>query len=253
MRERPAVSIVIPAWNAWETTRSCLDSLYLTLAASDEVVVVDDGSTDATPSHLAHYGWARVIRNPTNLGFAAACNRGAAAAPGEILVFLNNDTLLFGRWIDALTKPFANPEIGGVGPRSNFVSGPQLVPEAQTLPPEPSRIRSFARTWQNAHRGETSPTDRLVGFCLAIRRNAFEEVGGFDESYGNGGFEDDDLCLRLIDGSWKLAISHECFVYHRGHVTFHANGLDWYAEQQRNEGRFIARHHGTRSREVDAG
>jgi GT2 family glycosyltransferase/tetratricopeptide (TPR) repeat protein len=206
------------------------------------VVVVDDGSTDATAARLSRYPWVQVVTNGQNLGFAAACNRGAALATGEILVFLNNDTLVSGRWLDALCGVFSDPSLGAAGARSNFVSGSQMVAEAASLRPDPAAIRSFVRSWEAAHRGMTTPTTRLVGFCLAVRRAAFEKVGGFDESYGSGGFEDDDLCLRLTEAGYGLVIADECFVYHAGHVTFDANGLDWYAEQRSNEQRFFARH-----------
>jgi len=115
---RPTASIVIPAWNAWEHTEACLESLRPTLGVRDEVIVVDNGSTDATPRALGGFGWATVVRNDTNRGFAAACNQGAEAASGEIVVFLNSDTVPVGRWLDELLAPFSEDEIAATGPRS---------------------------------------------------------------------------------------------------------------------------------------
>lgn len=234
------MTIAILAWNGWETTRACLDSLRPTLGVKDQVVVVDNGSTDATPSGLSTYPWIEVVTNKVNRGFAGGCNDAAARAHNDILIFLNNDTVLPSRWIEPLVATFDDPQVGAAGPRSNFVSGPQVVPEARYS--KPSEMRRFARAWSAAHRSMTSPATRLVGFALAVRRTVFEELGGFDEAYGIGGFEDDDLCRRISASGYKLVISHESFVHHEGHKTFDVNGLDWYAEQESNRARFLTSH-----------
>ena len=226
---RPTASIVIPAWNAWEHTEACLESLRPTLGVRDEVIVVDNGSTDATPRALGGFGWATVVRNDTNRGFAAACNQGAEAASGEIVVFLNSDTVPVGRWLDELLAPFSEDEIAATGPRSNFVSGPQLVPDARYS--SRRELRDFERRWREEHKGRTTSAERLVGFCLAVRKSAFDAVGGFDEDYGQGGYEDDDLCRRLSDDGGKLVVVDSSFVHHVGHASFDANGADWRAAE----------------------
>src|SRR4051812_40892456 len=103
---RPSASIVIPVWNEWHHTRACLDSLRPTLGVHDEVIVVDNGSRDATPTALRSYPWLWVITNEENKGFAAASNQGLGALTGEVVVFLNNDTIVTPRWLDALLAPF---------------------------------------------------------------------------------------------------------------------------------------------------
>jgi GT2 family glycosyltransferase/tetratricopeptide (TPR) repeat protein len=241
MRRSPA-TIVILAWNAWESTQACLDSLSPTLGVRDQVIVVDNGSTDATARRLARYPWLEVVTNEENRGFALGCNDGAAVARHEVLVFLNNDTILSGRWLDPLIVPFdEDPTVGATGPRSNFVSGPQVAEGASYLRGDMPGMRRFARTWAQDHRGQTSETQRLVGFCLAVRRDVFEQVGGFDSAYGIGGYEDDDLCRRVMASGHRLLITHESFVHHEGHRTFDANGLDWFAEQETNRDRFESR------------
>lgn len=241
MRRSPA-TIVILAWNAWESTRACLDSLRPTLGVRDQVVVVDNGSTDATPQRLHRYPWIDIVTNKENRGFAGGCNDGAAAARHDIIVFLNNDTVLSGRWLDPLIAPLDEDDsVGATGPRSNFVSGPQVAEGASYLRADMPGMRRFARAWALRHRGQTSETERLVGFCLAVRRDVFEDVGQFDTAYGIGGYEDDDLCRRILASGRRLLIAHESFVHHDGHQTFNANGLDWYAEQEANRGRFESR------------
>lgn len=238
MTSRPPVSIVILAWNSWPTTKVCLDTLRPTLGPRDQVIVVDNGSVDETPQLLARYPWIEVVGNPTNRGFAGGCNDGAAVAHNDILLFLNNDTALAHRWIDPLAAALDDPQVGAAGPRSNFVSGLQLVQDARykTM----ADMRTFARTWSQAHRSQQTDTNRLVGFCLAVRRSLFEDLGRFDEGYGIGGFEDDDLSARITDAGYRLVICHDSYVHHEGHKTFDANGLDWLAEQESNRDRFVS-------------
>jgi len=122
--DRPSASIVIPVWNQWGFTKACLDSLRPTLGVRDEVIVVDNGSEDATAAGLRSYSWIRVITNEQNRGFAVACNQGAAEATRDVIVLLNNDTVVTRHWIESLLAPFQDPTVGATGPRSNFVSGP---------------------------------------------------------------------------------------------------------------------------------
>lgn len=237
-----SVSIVIPVWNQWQFTKGCLDSLRPTLGIRDEVIIVDNGSEDFTPQGLKQYGWVKVITNEVNKGFAIACNQGAAAATGDIVIFLNNDTLVPNRWIDGLIAPFSDETVVATGPRSNMVSGTQMVEGANYTFGSMSDLKRFAKQWREDHRGQTDETNRLVGFCLAVRKSAFDAIGGFDETFETGGAEDDDLCIRLTQNGGRLLICHESFVHHHGHATFDGNGLDWFAIQQKNVDRFHAKH-----------
>lgn len=123
----PSATVVILAWNAWDHTRACLESLHPTLRPGDQVVVLDNGSTDATGAELLKYPWVEVLTNDLNRGFASGCNQGAALARGEVVVFLNNDTVVHDGWLQELLAPFNDAEVGAVGPRSNSVSGVQLI------------------------------------------------------------------------------------------------------------------------------
>ncbi len=239
--QRSAASIVLLAWNEWELTQACLDSLRPTLGLHDEVILVDNGSTDGTAGGIRRFPWVRVVTNPDNRGFAGGCNQGAALASRDVVIFLNNDTLLSGRWLDTLLSPFSDPDVGATGPRSNFVSGPQLVAEVDYEIAQVSKLRPFVRHWEATHQNQTSEVERLVGFCLAVRRSTFESIGGFDEGFGIGGYEDDDLCARIRESGQRLLITHGSFVHHHGHRTFDANGLDWYAIQQENAQLFHAK------------
>jgi GT2 family glycosyltransferase/tetratricopeptide (TPR) repeat protein len=227
--------VVIPAWNAWEHTRTCLESLRPTLDPGDQVVVVDNGSGDGTREGLAAFGWVEVVTNADNQGFARACNQGAARARGEIVVFLNNDTVVPAGWLDELLWPFNRGDVGAVGPRSDNVSGRQHVADIPYAPDDQQRFFDVAESWRMEHHHEVSEIHRLVGFCLAIRTSLFADVGGFDEGYGIGGFEDDDLCRRVLEKGLRLVVADGSLVHHHAHATFDANDVDWMAEQKKNQ------------------
>jgi len=237
-RAGPRATVVILAWNAWNHTRACLESLQPTLLPGDQVVVVDNGSTDGTGAELAKYPWVEVVRNSVNRGFALGCNQGAAVADGDVIVFLNNDTVVFDGWLDELLSPFADPGVGAVGPRSNNVSGHQLIEDVSYQSEELASVGEFAETWRLAHSGQTSECARLAGFCVAVRADTFRVVGEFDEGYAIGGFEDDDLCMKLRSAGFCLLVAHGSFVHHAGHATFAANLVDWSRQQSENRKRF---------------
>lgn len=237
----PRVTVAILAWNAWEYTARCLASLRTTLRDGDQVVVVDNGSSDLTGALLKRYPWVHVLTNEVNQGFAKGCNQAAAVASGEVIVFLNNDTILSPGWLDELVEPFGDPDVGAAGPRSNDVSGPQKIDDPNYAAASLASIDRFASSWRAAHRGQVSECPRLVGFCLAVRADVFRALGGFDEGYGLGGCEDDDLCMKLRTSGYRLMMAHGSFVHHESHATFRANGVDWYDQQLKNQQRFLRR------------
>lgn len=115
----PRCSIIIPVHNHAALTRQCISALLRMPAVTTdtEIVVVDDASTDLTPEVLREFGGSiRVVTHTTNAGFAVSCNDGAAAAAGEFLIFLNNDTIPLSGWLDALViYADAHPQAAAVG------------------------------------------------------------------------------------------------------------------------------------------
>jgi len=194
---RPGVvTVVIPVFNQALLTRNCLRKLLGTTTSGLEIVVVDNASTDWTPEYLATLGdGVRVITNQANLGFAAACNQGAAIATGELLLFLNNDTLPQPGWLEALLAGISEDRADIVGARLLYPDG--TVQHAGIAIGEdliPYHI--FARfPADSTPVMEKRTMQAVTGACMLIRRALFNDLHGFDEGYRNG-FEDVDLCLR---------------------------------------------------------
>ena len=87
-------------------------------------------------------------------------------------------------------------------------------------------IDSFAGRWRHKHKGQSLATYRVVGFCLLTKREVIDCIGGLDEQFGNGNFEDDDFCLRAALAGYKARIAHDVFIHHTGNQTFKKAGID---------------------------
>ncbi|HKI33740.1 MAG TPA: glycosyltransferase [Gemmataceae bacterium] len=244
---RPAAdalaSIIILCCDELDCTRLCLESVLRHSRSPYELIVVDNGSTDGTPEYLAALarrpGPARVevIRNESNRGFPAGCNQALARAGGEYVVFLNNDTVLTPGWLDGLVGWARHdwPRVGLVGPVTN------CAPDAQGVRPGYSSLDdlgAFAVGRRQAFAGKTLAVRRLTGFCLLARREVLERVGGFDERFGAGFFDDDDLCVRAREAGFRLLVALDTYVHHFGSRTFEGLGIDTRRQLQENFERF---------------
>ncbi|MCP6682275.1 glycosyltransferase [Bacillus nakamurai] len=215
-------SIIILTYNELELTKKCLASIdKYTDQEEIELIIVDNGSSDGTKDYLSKLPDAKVILNEKNLGFAKGCNQGIEAAAGDNLLFLNNDTMVTKNWLSNMLRVLYQSErTGMVGPVSNYVSGAQMLPDTyQTL----EEMEPFAEAYCVREKHKTKRVLRLVGFCLLVKRDVIEEIGPFDERFGYGSFEDDDLCLRALQKGYGLEIALDAFVHHHGHATFTAN------------------------------
>ncbi|MCI3986673.1 glycosyltransferase [Bacillus vallismortis] len=215
-------SIIVLTYNQLAVTKQCLESIWKhTKKDCIEVIVIDNGSHDGTRDYLKQTSSIKAIFNKTNEGFAKACNQGFEAASGDPILFLNNDTVVTSQWLEPLIKLlYEDDKIGMVGPVSNYVSGAQQVPVDYT---NVEGIEDFSRHYCLQQRGKSKAVLRLVGFCLLVKKKVLDEVGGFDERFKGGSFEDDDLSLRVQQAGYQLKIALDSFVHHHGHATFTGN------------------------------
>ncbi|WP_339176680.1 glycosyltransferase [Bacillus sp. PS93] len=215
-------SIIVLTYNQLALTKQCLESIWKhTNNDCIEVIVIDNGSHDGTRDYLKQITSIKAIFNKTNEGFAKACNQGLEAASGDNILFLNNDTVVTNQWLEPMIKLlYQDDKIGMVGPVSNYVSGPQQVPVNYTNVEE---IEDFSRLYCLQQRGRSKAVLRLVGFCLLVKKKVLDQVGGFDERFVGGSFEDDDLSLRVLQAGYQLKIALDSFVHHHGHATFTGN------------------------------
>lgn len=226
MTATPLVSVVIPACNLWELTRGCLESLgEHSPHGILEVIVVDNGSTDATVGDLEPLGRAlfnahsdalfRVVRLPENAGFAVASNLGAAQARAERLLFLNNDTRVTPGWLPPLLRALdADTRLGAVGPLLLYPDTDRVQHCGIAFTPSLATEHLYAN-FPSAHPAVATPRplQAITGAALLLERGGFARCGGFHEGYRNGS-EDLELCWRLKEQGRKVACVPESRVYH---------------------------------------
>jgi len=220
----PVASILIVTYGNLDLTRLCLASVQRSAGRTPfEIIVVDNCSPDGTPSYLdavVERGLLplRVLKNRENRGFAAANNQAAALAAGDFLVFLNNDTVVRPGWLDQLVAALANDSrIGMVGPVTNSCGN-----EAQLGTPyaDLTQMERFASDYCASHAGERAEPAMLTLFCAAMPAALFRRIGGLDERYGRGLFEDDDLGMAVAAAGKRLLLLRDVFVHHYGGAAF---------------------------------
>jgi len=236
------VSIVTLSWNAPEYTKLALKSLLERTREPFEIIVVDNGSGPETLAYLRSIDdpHVRIIYNATNRGFGAGNNIGLSAANGEFVVVLNNDVLVSDGWLEALLRPYRDMRAVGItAPRSNSVSGHQQIPNARY--DDEAGMLAFASERARRFKGRGYYSDRAVGFCLCMPRLLVDEIGGFDERFAVGNFEDDDLCMRARAAGYKIFICEDAFIHHFGSRSFVANNVDYGATMRANWTYFAAK------------
>ena len=216
----PRVSVVVCAYDAADTLADCLDSLERLDYPDYEIVLINDGSSDAT-SEIA-YGHERVrVIETTNQGLAAARNVGLAAATGEIVAYTDADTRVDPDWITFLVQPLlsdddvASDVVGSGGPNVVPADDPWMAQCVARAPGGPTHVLL-----------DDQEAEHVPGCNMAFRRDALIEIGGFDPIYLRAA-DDVDICWRVQARGWRIGFAPAAFVWHH-----HRSSLRGYWRQQ---------------------
>jgi N-acetylglucosaminyl-diphospho-decaprenol L-rhamnosyltransferase len=218
------VSVIVLNHNGRKWMGPCLDALGAQRGApASEIVVVDNASTDGSAGFVRErYPRVVVLDAGGNLGFAGGNNAGARVARGDVLVFLNNDTVPAPDWLARLHTALADrPGVGLVTSRIVFMDDPDVVDSAGD-----GYIRAGG-AFKHGHGRPAAEYDRsreVFGACggaFAIRRTLFESLGGFDESFFIY-YEDVDLSYRARLRGSRVWYAADASVRHAGSATFGA-------------------------------
>jgi len=215
----PRVSVIVCSYNGGRTLGDCLEALCQIDYPDFEVIVVDDGSTDATPAVASEYD-VRLIRTE-NRGLSSARNTGLMAATGEIVAYTDDDAYPDPHWLTYLAAMFQRTNHVGIG-------GPNIPPRGDG---------PIADCVANAPGGpvhvllDDELAEHIPGCNMAFRRERLIEIGGFDPRYRVAG-DDVDICWRLQERGWTIAFSPAAIVWHH-----RRNSIRGYWKQQQGYGK----------------
>lgn len=230
-------SIILATHNQLAATRACIHSIRKhTPPLPYEIIAVDNASTDGTRDWLRQQPDIRLIENSSNAGFPAACNQGLAAATGDYLLLLNNDTVVTPRWLEQLIACLESDErIGAAGPVTNAASYYSAIRVPYTTM---EQMEAFAERHNRKDPSKWMERLKLVGFCLIMKREVYRRVGPLDERFTPGNYEDDDYSLRIRQAGWKLMLCGDTFIHHDSGTTFRQNMAAYAELLQRNAAKF---------------
>lgn len=214
----PFVSIIIVNYNGKHFLDDCLTALQTQTypRIRTEVILVDNGSSDGSIEHLRrHYPWVRLLVAGKNLGFALGNNEGIRMAKGQLIAFLNNDTVVQSRWLEALVEAIEeDPKIGGVTSKILFRNAPEMINSVGL---------NLYRDGRGGDRGFRQPDlgqfDQAAdvfagcGASLMVRREMLDDIGLFDERFFMY-CEDLDLAWRAHFRGWRFRYTPHSVLYH---------------------------------------
>ena len=216
------VSIIMLTFNALKYTKLCIESIFSNTLYPFELIIVDNNSNDGTQKYLINleekHKNVKIKLNKKNFGFSKGNNQGVQLASSKYIMILNNDTLVPEGWLSKMISSIEKDKmIGIIGPVSNSISGLQQIKVPYI---DDTQFFDFAKSKILQNDGPLSPRRRLAGFCLLMKRDLYNNVGGFSEDFHIGNFEDDDLSLRVREKGYALMCDESVLIHHYGSASF---------------------------------
>lgn len=249
------LTIIIVSWNVRDLLRRCLYSIS---NVQPETIVIDNASTDGSPDMVrGEFPHVHLITNEQNRGFTAANNQGLARSRGRYLLLLNPDTEVVG---DALATMVCyledHPQAGALGPQLCYPDG-SLQPSRRRFPTMATALveSTVVQQWwadnrilrryymEDTNDDDVQPVDWVVGACLLVRREAYEQVGGLDEGFFMYS-EELDWCKRIKDAGWEVVYLPTATVIHHEGKSSEQVVPARHIRFQSSKVRYFGKHHG---------
>ncbi len=236
-KESKFTSIIILTYNQLEYTKICIESIRkFTNPDSYEIIIIDNNSTDGTINWLKTQEDVTVIYNNENLGFPKGCNQGIKIAKGDNILLLNNDTIVTPNWLSNMNKAlWSSKEIGAVGTVSNYCSYNQEIHVNYNNIEE---MLEFAYNFNKSNTSLWYYRNKLIGYCLMIKKEVLDKVGLLDEIFTPGNFEDDDISFRMLLSGYKLFLCKDTFIHHFGSISFKSSNNSYHELLKVNSNKF---------------
>jgi GT2 family glycosyltransferase len=222
---RGLASVVVVTGNNLDETRRCVKALLACTDDLHEIIFVDRASTDGTAEFLARAtagrASSRIIKADAGAGSAQAHNLGLAAARGQHIILLSSQAVVTPGWLEILAATAdLHTRAGLIGPVTNRAEGLQQISGVDYDEEGLRGLNSFAAQVAEGQAGRCDPASRLAGFCLLIKRELMARIGGLDERFRLGSYEDNDYCLRARLAGYECRIAGGCFVHRGGQPEF---------------------------------
>ena len=216
MMPSPVCDLVLLSWNHLEETRPCLESLLDTTRVPSRLLIVDNGSEPDVRAFLSAITprgaitEVTLLQNERNEGFPKGMNRGIEVSRAPFVCLLNNDLRFTTGWLQELIDVAkANPAIGVINPTSSTFGN--YPPKGMSLQAYADRLKLF--------RGEYVEVGMCIGFCMLIKREVLDRIGGLSEEVERIFFEDEDFCMRSQQAGFQSVVARGSYVYHAEHRT----------------------------------
>lgn len=240
----PKISVIVLVWNGERFLDACLSALLSQAYAPFEVIVVDNASTDASLTVVQKYASrVRVIRNRYNLGFAAGNNVGIKVADGDVVVLLNQDTVVQSGWLQAIAETFSDASVGIVGCKGLYPDGRGLQHAGGIVDSATAFTRHIG--WGEADTGQYDlprEPDYVTGSAFAIHRRVLQRLAGLEEQFYPAFFEEIDYCYRARRLGFRVIYQPRAALYHYETTSLPADGLQRGLAYHNNRVRFLMRH-----------
>ncbi|RMF02725.1 MAG: glycosyltransferase family 2 protein [Chloroflexi bacterium] len=239
----PLASVIILSYNGLAYLGPCLSAVLKQDYPNFEVIVVDNGSTDGSAELVAEqFPQVKLIRNDYNMGFAGGNNVGLRAATGDVLVLLNQDTVVDEGWLTALVKSLQDPTVGIVGCKIRYPNG--AIQHAGAYISETRGVvshigRNEADTGQY---DQPQDVELVTGAALALSRQTLLKIGPLDEGFAPAYYEDCDWCFRARAAGLRVYYNPQASLVHYESTTTRADNYLQKTTHHYGRLRFLLKH-----------
>ncbi len=214
--DQPVCDLVLLSWNHLEETQPCLESLFECTRTPSRLFIVDNGSEPSVRAYLATVKPRGAIQevvllqNETNEGFPRGMNRGIHASNAPFVCLLNNDLRFTEGWLEELIRVAqSSPTVGVINPSSSTFG---------SHPPKGMLLAAFAAS-RHRLQGQYTEVGMCIGFCMLIKREVLQRLGGLSEEIERCFFEDEDFCMRAQGAGFRNVVAAGSYVYHSEHQS----------------------------------
>ena len=213
--------VIVLTWNQRDVVTSFVDSFLKNTATCCRLIIIDNGSNDGTKEYLQSLRDTpscifKIILNDNNNGFVGGMNQGLQIAQAPYVCLANNDLIFTKGWMEEVISVFENNKnIGLLNPNSNNLAALSMNGES---------IEAFAERLKGQKRGVFIEMPFCIGFCMFIRREIVQKIGGLSKEFYPIFFEDTDYSLRVSREGFLIGVAAGAYVWHKEHASFKQMG-----------------------------